>query len=83
MKAAVNKMIHTVFPFVKWMGKIMKITVIIITLSVIITIIFMLWSYCYVNQQKIKIKNNIAQFISSLDRGNKTNDRRDNTTRPE
>ena len=66
MKAEVNKVIDTTFPFIKWFGKIIKIPVILIIVIVILTIIFKLWTYCYVNQKKKQRKNNIVQFLKSL-----------------
>ncbi len=66
MKAAVNKVIDTTFPFIKWIGKIIKITVIVILLIVLMAISYKFWRYCYTNQKKQERKNNIAQFLSSL-----------------
>ena len=52
MKAVVNKVIDTTFPFIKWIGKIIKISVIMIALIVIIAIIFKLGIFYYVNHEK-------------------------------
>ena len=79
MKAAVNKVIDTAFPFVKWIGKIIKITIITIILGATIVISLKLWFYLHENRKKIQHQNNIKQFLTSLHQHNEKNEEESST----
>ena len=69
MKATINGAIDNTFPFIKWIGKIIKFTIVILLILAVIIIIIKLRMWVIANtrkQESLRIKKDIVKFLATL-----------------
>ena len=78
MKATINRVIDTTYPFIKWIGKLIKFSIITLLVITIIIISVKLWKWLKTKQRKQETRqtrNDIVRFLTSLQQNQKDNQR--------
>ena len=78
MKATINRVIDTTYPFIKWIGKLIKFSIITLLVITIIIISVKLWKWLKTKQRKQETRqtrNDIVRFLTSLQQDQEDNQR--------